>query len=76
MKVAHQWEFRGDMNKKGLACITILGQNQRPKLTKPFPLCFVCNVSVLKHLLEDSKTFKTFANKRTSRVVDVGKYLS
>ena len=45
------------------------GGNQRPQLTKPPPLCFVCNDSVSKHFLGDCETFKTFTNERKKRVV-------
>ena len=43
--------------------------NQRTQLTKPPPLCFVCNDFVSKHFLADCKTFKTFTNERKKRVV-------
>ena len=45
------------------------GGNQRPQLTKPPPLCFVCNDSKSKHFLGDCETFKTFANERKKRFV-------
>ena len=28
MKVAHQWEFRVDMNKNGLICVTIVEKSE------------------------------------------------
>ena len=43
--------------------------NQRPQLTKPPPLRFVCNDSMSIHFLGDCETFKIFANERKKRVV-------
>ena len=51
-------------------------ENQKSKVTKSHFLYFVCNVSVPKHVLEDCETFKTFANERKRRVVDVGRYVN
>ena len=50
-------------NSKGPDLRNNSGRSQRPQLTKPTPLCFVCNDSVSKHFLGDGKTFKTFANE-------------
>ena len=43
--------------------------NQSSQLTKPPPLCFVCNDSVSIHFLGVCETFKIFANERKKRVV-------
>ena len=56
-------------NNKGPDLRNNSGGNQRPQLTKPPPLCFVCNDSVWKDFLGDCETFKTFTNNREKRVV-------
>ena len=56
-------------NNKGLDLRNNSRGNQRPQLTKLHPPCFVCNDSVLKHILGDCETFKTFTNTRKKRVV-------
>ena len=56
-------------NYKGTDLRNNSGGNPRPQLTKPPPLCFVYNVSVSRHFLEDCKMVKIFANKHKKRVV-------
>ena len=56
-------------NNKGPDLRNNSGGNQRPQLTKPPPLCFVCNDSVSKYFLGDCETFKIFTNKLKKRVV-------
>ena len=50
-------------NNKGPNLRNNSGGNQRPQLTKPLPLCFVCSDSGSKHFLGDCETFKTFTNE-------------
>ena len=52
-------------NDKGPDLRNNSGGNQRPQLTKPLLLCFVCNDSESKHFLGDCETFKTFTNDKT-----------
>ena len=56
-------------NTKGPDLRNNSGGYQRPQLTKPPPLCYVCNDSVSKRFLGDCKTFKIFSNERKKRVV-------
>ena len=51
-------------NNKGPNLRSNSGGNQKPQLTKPPSLCFVCNDSVSKSFLVVCKTFKTFAKEK------------
>ena len=65
------------INNKGSDLRNNSGGNQRPQLTKPSPLFFVCNDFGSKHFLGDCETFKTFANECKKRVdVSAGRCLN
>ena len=53
-------------NNKGPDLHNNSGGNQRPQLTKPPPLCFVCNDSVSRHFLRIAKRLKSLRTNAKS----------